>query len=143
MAIGIVFAVVSALCDASDSVVTYYILEEVCGSSDYIFIYYLISGIIAGFAYIILIIKTGKLYNPFAFSENSRIAGSGLDCLGTVAANLGVALNPFFADPLISTYFIFTILFSRIIMREKFDKRQYLCVAVILICVVLFALLDV
>ena len=143
MAIGIVFAVVSALCDASDSVVTYYILEEVCGSSDYIFIYYLISGIIAGFAYIILIIKTGKLYNPFAFSENNRIAGSGLDCLGTVAANLGVALNPFFADPLISTYFIFTILFSRIIMREKFDKRKYLCVAVILICVVLFALLDV
>lgn len=142
VAVGIVFAVVSALCDASDSVVTYYILEEVCGSLDYIFIYYLISGIIAVFAYIVLIMKTGKLYNPFAFSENSRIAGSGLDCLGTVAANLGVALNPFFADPLISTYFIFTILFSRIIMREKFDKRQYLCVAVILICVVIFALLD-
>jgi drug/metabolite transporter (DMT)-like permease len=59
-----------------------------------------------------------------------------------VAANLGVALNPFFADPLISTYFIFTIFFSRIIMREKFDKRQYLCVAVILICVVIFAVLD-
>ena len=142
MAIGIVFAVVSALCDASDSVVTYYILEEVCGSSDYIFIYYLISGIIAGFAYIILIIKTGKLYNPFSFSENNRIAGSGLDCLGTVAANLGVALNPFFADPLISTYFIFTILFSGMFLREKFDRRQYFCIAVIFICVVLFAKLD-
>ena len=139
---GIIFAIISALCDASDSVVTYYILEEVCSSFDYIFIYYLMSGIIASFAYIILNIKTRKLYNPFAISEKNRIAGSGLDCLGTVTSNLAVALNPFFADPLISTYFIFTILFSRIIMREKFDKRQYLCVAVILACVVFFALLD-
>lgn len=140
--VGIVFAVFSALSDASDSVVTYYILEEVCGSLDYIFIYYLISGIIAFFAYILLTIKTRKLYNPFARSEKYKMAGSGLDCLGTVTSNLAVALNPFFADPLISTYFIFTIFFSRMLLREKFDKKQYFCIAVIFICVVLFAILD-
>ncbi|MBQ7747331.1 MAG: hypothetical protein IJT92_07805, partial [Spirochaetia bacterium] len=80
--------------------------------------------------------------NPFAISEKNRIAGSGLDCLGTVTSNLAVALNPFFADPLISTYFIFTIFFSRMLLKEKYDRRQYLCIAAIFVCIVLFSIYE-
>lgn len=139
---GILLAFLSALCDAGDSIITYYMFEEVCGTYDFLYVYYSINVIIAVFAYIYLIIRTKKIYNPFLAKEKCKMIGAGLDCAGTVASNLAVAANPFFADPLMSTYFIFTIIFSRFILKEKFDKKQYICIAVILVCVFVFVVLD-
>ena len=140
--VGILLAVLSSICDAGNSVVSYYVLNEIAESNDYIYFSNLLFFLLGCLAWIIVSFKEKKIYNPFSKNQHIKAIGAGFDCLGMVTNVLAVDANPFFADPIISTYFIFTIILSQILLKEKLNKKQYLCAFVLVICICLFAILD-
>lgn len=141
--IGIICAVLSAMFDAGDSVILYYILDEVADSYDYLYFSNMMYAIFGLLAWIYVSVKLKKLYNPFEKGQGNKALGAFFDCAGTVVTVFAVAENPFLSDPLISTYFVFTVLLSRIILKEKLSLRQYVCIAILLCGIFAFAILDV
>lgn len=140
--VGIILAVLSSITDAFSSIVDYYILNDVIGTVDYLYFYNLLFFILAVFGWVYVSVKEKKIYNPFKKDQYVKAIGSGLDCLGTVTATLAINANQFYADPLISTTFIFTVVLSRIMLKEKLNWKQYICVIVLVLCIVGFAILD-
>ena len=57
-------------------------------------------------------------------NQRDKAIGALLDCAGMVTCVLAISHNPFFADPIISTYFVFTALLSRFLLKEKLTVRQ-------------------
>lgn len=139
---GILCAFLSAILDASHSVIIYYILDEVVDSFDFIYFNNILYGIIGILIYIYILIKYKKFYNPFKKSEYNRMMGACLDCIGNIATVLAVNINPFWADPIISTYFVFTVFLSSILLKEKLKMNQYVCVILLSLCIIAFAIFD-
>lgn len=140
--LGIVFAVLSAASDAGNSVVSYYVLDEVAESNDYLFFSNLLFSLLGAGAWVFVSIKEKRLFNPFEKTQSAKAIGAGLDCAGMVTNVLAINENPFFADAIISTYFVFTVLLSHIMLKEKLNRKQCLCVAILVICICAFAFLD-
>lgn len=140
--LGIILVIMSAIFDAANSVVSYYILNEVADSNDYLYFTNLLFFIFGVIVWVYISIKEKKIYNPFTKDQLPKAIGSGFDCLGTVAAVLAINANQFYSDPVISTYFIFTVALSGIMLKEKLDRKQYLCIILLVLCIVSFAFLD-
>ena len=140
--IGILFAVLSSMCDAGNSIVSYYVLDGIADSNDYIYFSNLLFFLLGCISWIVVSIIEKHIYNPFSKNQHIKAIGAGLDCLGMVTNVLAVDANSFFADPIISTYFIFTVVLSRILLKEKLNKKQTICAIVLVICISLFAFLD-
>ena len=140
--IGIVCAALSAACDAGNSVVTYYILDGVIASNDYLFFSNLLFAFLGAAAWVFVSVREKRPYNPFGKHQAAKAIGAGLDCVGMVTYVLAVDENPFFSDPIIATYFIFTVFLSHLILREKLSKRQIFCIVVLALCICAFAFLD-
>ena len=141
-AAGIICAVLSAMFDAADSVVVYYILDEVADSNDYLYFSNMMYAIFGFLAWIYVSVRLKQPYNPFARGQGSKALGAFFDCAGTVVTVFAVAENPFLSDPLISTYFVFTVLLSRFMLKEKLSVKQYACIGVLIIGICAFAFLD-
>lgn len=140
---GIVLAALSAMSDAANSVVTYYILDDVVNSYDYLYFTNILSSILGLVAWIYTSLQLKRPYNLFDRSQVDKAIGASLDCAGMVTYIFAVADNPFLAEPIISTYYVFSIWLSHIIFKEKLNMKQYLCIAVIVVCIFLFARLDI
>lgn len=140
--VGIVCALLSSLCDAGNSVVSYYVLGEVADSNDYLYLSNMIFFVLGVISWIYISIKEKHIYNPFRKDQLDKAVGACLDCFGMVSNVLAISANPFFADPIISTYFMFTVLLSRFILKEKLSRSQYICIAVLVVCISGFAFLD-
>lgn len=142
-AIGIICAFLSAAFDAGDSVIEYYIIGEVADSYEYLFFAGIVTWILSLVVWIYISIRLKKAYNPFSKGQLNKALGAFLDCTGTVATVLAVAENPFWTNPLVSTYGVFTVLFSRIILKEKLSLKQYVCIGILVCEICAFAFLDV
>ena len=93
-------------------------------------------------AFIFLRIKTGTYYNPFRKSERSKGIAALCEEFGQVFYVYAMARQPILAAPLVASYCILSVLLSRIFMKEKLTKAQYLCVLPVLIGIVLLGLFD-
>lgn len=139
---GILFAGLSAVCDAGNSVVIYYILADYADSNDYLFASNLLFAAMGAIAWIYVSVRIGKAYNPFGGNQRDKAIGALLDCAGMVTCVLAVSYNPFFADPIISTYFVFTAVLSRFLLKEKLTVKQWLCIFILVAGLCAFAVLD-
>lgn len=140
--VGVICAVLSAMFDAGDSVVSYYILDEVADSYDYLYFSNMLYAILGLVAWIYVSFKLKRLYNPFGRGQENKALGAFFDCAGMAVSIFAVAENPFLSDPLISTYFVFTVLLSRIILKEKLSLKQYVCIVILVCGIFAFAILD-
>lgn len=66
------------------------------------------------------------------FTEGNRFAAAGLETLGQFFYVFALASNAVIAAPLIASYSIFSVLFSRVFLKEKLTRSQYVAVAVVL-----------
>lgn len=68
--------------------------------------------------------------------------GAGFDSLATVLNMIAIAINPFYTNVLVSSFSIFTVVFSRIILKEKINKKQYFWIGLTIACIILFTIVD-
>lgn len=89
--------------------------------------------IIAAFgAEIFLFKKEKKLYNPFRKGQMKLLISAAGDVSGAFFSTYALEQNPVIAIPVTSSYCAFTVLFSRLFIKEKLTPRKYLYVFIVI-----------
>ncbi|MEG1662001.1 MAG: EamA family transporter, partial [Clostridiales bacterium] len=96
--------------------------------------------ICAVFAYIYLTKVRKQSYLP----QREKLRGLAAICetIGQFFYVFAIADNAIVAAPMISSYSIFSVLFSRIFLKEKLSRRQYLIIIVVLIGIAMLGLAE-
>lgn len=81
---------------------------------------------------------------PFnLFKEKDRGAAAIFETIGQFFYVFAIAKNAIIVAPLISSYSVFSVLLSRIFLKEKLTKKQYLVVIAVLLGIAMLALSEV
>ncbi|MGN0413136.1 MAG: EamA family transporter, partial [Lachnospiraceae bacterium] len=81
-------------------------------------------------------------YNPFRKEESLKCAGGLMELLGNVCYTYAVAINPVLVTPITSSYCIVTIFAARILLKEKLQKKQYICLAILAAGILILAISE-
>ncbi len=141
-AIGVILAVSSALVETASVLVDIYALGDLVDSYDYLYTYEVLIAIFTLVVYAVLWYLEKKPYNPFKKSENFKMLGAGCDNLGLAFYMLAISRNPLYTDVLTSSFCIFAVLLSKIVLKEKLKKSQKIWTAITLFAVVSFVVVD-
>ncbi|MBP9988333.1 MAG: EamA family transporter [Ruminococcus sp.] len=98
------------------------------GEIDVIILYgftFMLAGIVS---WIFLLIKNKKAYNPFEKRELKKGAAAVCEEFGQVFYVYAMAAKPVLAAPMVASYCIFSVILSRIFIKEKLKSSQYACV---------------
>lgn len=136
--IGVILTLLSAVFDACSSLTDIYFLGELPESFDYIYTHGMILACFSLILYIILWIIEKKPYKIFARSEVPKILGAGFDSFGMVFYFVAVAGNQIYTNVLVSSFCVFTVLLSRLILKEKIGKKQAICIGATIACIIIF-----
>lgn len=112
------------------------------GEFDYIILeglIFAVSGIVA-WLYLFLIKKV--VYNPFKKSEISKASAGVLETVGNVFFAFAMGKNPVLGAPLCASYCIVTMIASRIFLKEKLVKMQYVLLFVIILGIILLGISE-
>ena len=93
-------------------------------------------------AWIFLYVKTKKAYNPFALSEWPKGAAALCEEFGQIFYVYAMARKPMLAAPMVASYCIISCIFSRIFLKEKLKGKQYLCIILVIIGIVLLGISE-
>lgn len=145
--IGVCFAFLSATFDAGSSLVDVYFLGELGNDAviepmDYLYTQSMVYFCISIILYFLLWVLEKKPYNPFQKRECSRILGVGLDTIATVTWMLAVTLNQIYTSIIINTYCIMTLILSRVLLKEKFGRKETTLIIAIIFSVVSFLTIE-
>ena len=113
------------------------------GKLDFLIVESLAFVIIGLFSYIYLWFKKKQPYNPFRKTESVRWSSGIMELLGNVCYTYAVASNPVLATPITSSYCIVTIIAARILLKERLQKKQYICLAILVAGILLLGISDV
>ena len=96
--------------------------------------------LMAVFAFIyVVVIRREKI----SFSgEKPKIAAAVCETAGQVAYTYAIAANSVVAAPMISTYCVFSLIWARILLKEKLTKAQYLVLAIALAGILILGVFD-
>ena len=97
----------------------------------------------AVFVWLYLLIAKKYIYNPFKKTELSRCGAGVGDSLGTMAFTFAVAINPILTAPVTSSYCLVTIILARILLKERLTKKQYLCLAFLVVGIALLGVSEI
>lgn len=112
------------------------------GEFDYIILEGLIfaaSGIVA---WLYLVFAKKIVYNPFKKSEMPKASAGLLETIGNVFFALAMGKNPVLGAPLCASYCIVTMIASRIFLKEKLAKLQYIFLIVVIIGIILLGISE-
>lgn len=140
--IGVAMTLLSAMFDAGSSLTDLYFLGEMSDSYDYIYTHGMIVLVFSAVLYLILWLLERKPYNLFKKSELPKVIGSGFDSLGTVFFMIAAAENQVFTNVLISGFCVFTVLLSRLILKETIEKHQAVWIGFTITLIVVFTVVD-
>ena len=93
-------------------------------------------------AYLYMLIKLKKPYNPFSKKEVSKWSAAMCEEFGQFFYVFAMASNPVLAAPMIASYCIVSVLLSRVILKEKLSRAQYLCVITVISGIVLLGISE-
>ena len=93
-------------------------------------------------AWLYLLLAKGTLYNPFRRCELVKCGTAVTEGLGNVLFTLAIAKNPVLTPPVTNTYFLFTILGAKLILKEKLTRRQYFWIFVLSLGLVLLGISE-
>jgi drug/metabolite transporter (DMT)-like permease len=91
---------------------------------------------IFAFVYVVLI-KKQKIKLS---SEKPKIAAGVFETAGQFAYIFAMGDNAIIAAPLISSYCLFSVVWARILLKEKLHWKQYLAIAVAMIGIVILGM---
>lgn len=76
------------------------------------------------------------------FKERTRGMAAILETIGQFFYVYAMSSNAIIAAPLIATYSIFSVILSRLFLKEKLTKQQYVVIAVVLIGIAILGVAD-
>ena len=112
------------------------------GEIDVLILYgltFFLAGIVA---WIIIYVKTKKAYNPFAVSEWPKGAAALCEEFGQIFYVYAMARKPMLAAPMVASYCIVSCIFSRIFLKEKLKAKQYTCIVLVIIGIVILGISE-
>lgn len=121
------------------------ILTEEAGLGEIdVLILYGLTFFVAGIcAYIFLFIKEKKAYRFFELKTEWPKAAAGLaEEFGQVFYVYAMGAKPVLAAPMVASYCIVSVIFSRLFIKEKLRTSQYACVAAVVIGIVLLGISE-
>ena len=145
-ALALLFPILYCLFDTIGTAADGIILDEETGLGlgefDVLVLYgltFLLAGLIS---WIYLRIKTGKYYNPFAKGEKYKCIAALCEEAGQIFYVFAMAKNPVIAAPMVASYCIVSVLLTRLIVKEKLTKSQYLCVLFVIVGILLLGISE-
>ena len=94
-------------------------------------------------AWIWLLFAEKTAYNPFRRSELVKCGAAVSEAAGNIPFTFAIAINPVLTPPLVTTYFIFTILGARLFLKEKMSRQQYFCLMILSVGIILLGISEV
>lgn len=137
-----IYSFFDAICTSASGIVLYDEGTVAVGEIDFLVVESCAFVLIGLFSFFYLWYKQGKPYHPFRKEESLKFAGGMLELFGNVCYTYAVAINPVLVTPITSSYCIVTILGARILLKEKLQKRQYLCIAMLAAGILILAISE-
>lgn len=139
--LGIVFALLAAFCDGSESLTSSYLIgDDVVDSMDYIGALALVQAGIGFLIWIVLSIHSKKIYNPFRKNERIRCLSQMLSLAADVLYVFALSDDALIGVILWNAFPILDILAARIFFKEKLTRNQYIVLFMLLAGAVLVSL---
>lgn len=145
-ALAFIFPIIFCLADATDTVLCGVMLDDQIGqglgSFDYVILYLLTFGVIGFGSWLRLFQAERKPYNMFRKSEMQKISGGVMETIAQSLYVFGMAEKPTLVAPIIASYPIISVFLSRIILKEKLLPKQYACVAVVIMGILMLGVSE-
>lgn len=94
-------------------------------------------------AWIYMAVRKKKVYLPLQKEERFKGGGALLEFVGNYFFLCAAALNPMLTGPVTSSYCVVTLVAARIFLKEKLNKKQYLCLLLLLLGILLLGISEV
>ena len=145
-ALALLFPILYCIFDTIGTAADGIILDEKTGlglGEIDVLILYGLTFLLAGIGgYLFLRFKTGKWYNPFQASEKYKVIAALCEEAGQIFYVFAMAKNPVIAAPMVASYCIVSVLLARLVVKEKLNLWQYLCVLVVILGIVLLGISE-
>lgn len=145
-ALALIFPLLYCVFDTIGTAADGIILDESAGmglGEIDVLVLYGLTFLLAGIgAFLFLRLKTGRFYNPFARSERPKCAAALCEEVGQVFYVYAMALNPVPAAPMVASYCVLSLLLTRLFAGEKLKKKQYACIFLVIVGIVLLGISD-
>lgn len=143
----LIFPILYCLFDTIGTAADGIILDEDTGLGlgeiDVIVLYgltFLVMGIVS---WMYMFVKEKKAYNPFCANEiKTKGVAALFEEFGQVFYVFAMAANPVLAAPVVASYCIVSVVLSRIFLKEKLSKSQYLCIATVIVGIILMGISE-
>ncbi|MGN0648829.1 MAG: hypothetical protein ACI4KM_00185 [Oscillospiraceae bacterium] len=146
-ALAFVFPFVYTLFDAVSIVFEGVILQEdggeAMGEIDFIILEGVMFLIMGAGAWIYLLLAKKTLYNPFGKGEMVKCAAALTENAGNIVFTFAIASNPILTPPVTTSYFLFSMIGARIFLKEKMSKKQYLCLFILSVGIILLGISEI
>lgn len=135
----ILYSVFDAIYTVTSGVFLYSEGSIAMGKIDFMILYNLAFVVAGVYSFFYILAKMKRPYNPFRKSETVKCISGIMDPLGSVCYTYALAANPVLFTPITSSYCIVTIIAAHILLRERLQKRQYVCLAFLVAGIVILA----
>ena len=116
---------------------------ETMGEIDFLIIEGLMFFIMGAGAWVYLLLRKKTLYNPFGKGEMVKCAAALTENAGNIVFTFAIARNPILTPPVTTSYFIFTMIGARIFLKEKMSKKQYICLFILSVGIILLGISEI
>ena len=137
-----VYSFFDAICTAASGIVLYDEGTFAMGEVDFLIVESAAFVLIGAFSYFYLWYKMKQPYNPFRKEESLKCTGGLMELLGNVCYTYAVAINPVLVTPITSSYCIVTIFAARILLKEKLQNKQYICLGILVVGILILAISE-
>ena len=138
----LIYSIFDAICTSASGIVLYDEGNIAMGETDFLIVESLAFVVIGLGSYIYLWAKMKHPYHPFKKTESVRCTSGIMELFGNVCYTYAVAANPVLATPITSAYCIVTIIAARILLKEKLQKKQYACLAILIAGILLLGISE-
>ena len=140
-AIALIIPILAAFFEGMEGILAGIVLDPErgfgVGENDYWILYSVVCIVSAVVIWIYLFIKNKKPYNPFSLKEWPKYVLAILEVVAESWWLSAMADEPLIVAFLSCTYCVFTVIFSRILLKEKMTRPQYICVALVIIGIII------
>lgn len=135
----ILYSAFDAIYTVTSGVLLYSEGSIAMGEIDFMILYNLAFAVAGVCSFFYILAKRKRPYNPFRKSETVKCISGIMDPLGSVCYTYALAANPVLFTPITSSYCIVTIIAAHILLGERLQKKQYVCLAFLVAGIVILA----
>lgn len=146
-AVAFVFPFIYTLFDATSMVFEGAVLQadggDFMGEIDFLILEGAAFFVVGVGAWLWLLFARKQMYQPFARGELVKCGAAITENLGNVFFAFAIGKNPVLTPTVTNTYFIFTIFGARLFLKEKMTRRQYLCLLILSVGILLLGISEI